>query len=87
MRSLDYARDDVKRKILRLRAKRQLKINLRNKLKLYKKRNNSRHRTMQRNAPNTSSRLERSGMERSHTFALAKVNVSQIYPRLMTKYQ
>ena len=49
MRSLDYARDDVKRKILRLRAKRQLKINLRNKLKLYKKRNNSRHRAMQRN--------------------------------------
>ena len=47
-----------KRKILRLRAKRQLKINLRNKLKLYKKRNNSRHRAMQRNAPNTSSRAE-----------------------------
>ena len=54
MRSLDYARDDVKG-------------------------NNSRHRAMQRNAPNTSSRLERSGMERSHTFALAKVNVSQIH--------
>ena len=72
MRSLDYARDDVKRKILRLRAKRQLKINLRNKLKLYKKRNNSRHRAMQRNAPNTSSRLERSGMNLALTLLVYK---------------
>ena len=37
---------------------------------------NSRLTILQRNSPNTSSRLERSGMERSHTFALAKVNVS-----------